>query len=544
MNGFVDVFLSWILAFLAWAPAGLWAVSKLNGAFYDRPIHHLILGTLVGAAINSAILALLSFWVPVHYYLNFGLALANIILFRKTFISGLKGFGSAFWNWSWIYKIGMVVFAAIAVVCTLHISLNNDSGLYYIQFIEWMNSYPVVPGLANLHDRFGFNSHWHLLSAGFNIHEQFGSGTNDLNALIFILIGFGFFDSANQLSKQLNLFDLIWVLFPLPLFFLLRFLTSASPDLPVTLIPLVYFSYLIYKKDESSLPVLAILLSFIVTLKVFTALHFLATLPLLYWVIKAKNYRSIVIAAFCGLMIGGPWIGRNVVQTGYVVFPMESIDLVNVEWKVPPELSSNARKQVATHARTGSYDVRQFNAPMSEWLGTWLSARSKPMLGIIASAGLGSLLLLLMSLLKLFRKKDRQLATLTIFMAGIVLMSLALWWITGPNPRFVYGIVFFFFAYTIAFITSNFNLSKWLRFVPILALLPMLMIARTVLADKGPKLPTEFDSFELDGTTVSYPTKTDKCWTQPLPCTTRERDDLKMRRDDVEDGFMNVGSVR
>ncbi|EMO63800.1 hypothetical protein LEP1GSC133_1179, partial [Leptospira borgpetersenii serovar Pomona str. 200901868] len=33
-----------------------------------------------------------------------------------------------------------------------------DSGLYHIQSIKWIQEYSVVPGLANLHGRFGFNS--------------------------------------------------------------------------------------------------------------------------------------------------------------------------------------------------------------------------------------------------------------------------------------------------------------------------------------------------------------------------------------------------
>lgn len=539
MNGTIEVLISWLLALLAWAPIGLWALAKLEGSFEERPVHNFILGTLIGAALNSAILAILSFWMPMHYQINIGLILLNGVVFRKVFVEGIKSLSSAIWKWSWLNKIGMVVFAAIAVVCTLHISLNNDSGLYYIQFIEWMNSYPVVPGLANLHDRFGFNSHWHLLSAAFNVHQQFGNGTNDLNALIFMIIGLGFFDSANRLSKGLSLFDLTWVLFPIPLFFLLRFLTSASPDLPITLIPLVYFSYLITKKKKSSLPVLILLLSFAATIKVFATIHILVLLPILYWTIKAKNYRSILLAFVCGLLITGPWMGRNVVQTGYLVFPMESIDLVNVDWKVPHQLSSNARKMVATHARTGSYDLEKSEAPTSEWFSTWLSARAKPMLALIVLAGFGSLLLLMISLFQLLRRKEIELSVLNVSMALTLIISLAFWWKTGPNPRFVYGIVFFFFSFSAAFVAANFKLSKWLHFVPIFALLPMFMITRTVLADKGPKLPTEFASFEVDGITVSYPTRTDKCWTQELPCTTRERNDLKLRGENLEDGFAN-----
>ncbi|MDC0303536.1 hypothetical protein OAL15_00850 [Flavobacteriales bacterium] len=539
MNGILDVLISWLFALLVWAPIGLWIVAKFDGGISDRPIHNFILGTIVGAALNSALLAILSFWFPMHYYINIGFIVINGILFRNAFISGTKELATSIWDWSWLNKIGFLALAAIATICTLHLSLNNDSGLYYIQFIEWMNSYPVVPGLANLHDRFGFNSHWHLLSAAFNVHEQIGTGTNDLNALLFMLIGLGFFDSANRLISKLDLFDLIWVLFPLPLFFLLRFLTSATPDLSSTLIPLVYFSYIVLKREKSSLPILVLIMAFAGTIKVFSALHTLVLIPVLLLVLKSKNYKSLFLALLCGLLITLPWMGRNVVQTGYLVFPLESIDLVNSDWKVPPQLSENARKMVATHARTGSYELREYNAPTSEWFGIWLAARAKPMLALIGGAFVGSILVLMIALVKLTRKKDFELALISIFLSISVILSFAFWWKTGPNPRFIYGTVFFFFAYTGAYLISNINLSKWLRFVPLLALLPMGMITRTVLADKGPKLPTEFSSFKIEGAIISYPTRTDKCWRQELPCTTRERNNLELRGESLIDGFRN-----
>ena len=37
-----------------------------------------------------------------------------------------------------------------------------DSGLYHIPVMQWSKLYPLVPGLANLNDRFGFNNS-HLL---------------------------------------------------------------------------------------------------------------------------------------------------------------------------------------------------------------------------------------------------------------------------------------------------------------------------------------------------------------------------------------------
>ena len=429
---------------------------------------------------------------------------------------------SAIGSWPIAGMLGFAVFAAVAVLCSLHTSLNNDSGLYYIQFMQWINSYPVVPGLANLHDRLGNN---------------LGVNTNDLNGLLFLLIGLGCFDSASRLAKEPTIYDAVWALFPLPFFLLLRFLTSTAPDLPSTLIPLVYFSLLVLAKDRTSLPIIGALIAFAATIKVLSILHIIAISPLLFWVIKRKDWKSVGFAAALSLLIVGPWLGRNVVQTGYLVFPMESIDLISVDWKVPNELAGNARKMVDTHARMGTYDPSDYGKPTSEWIGFWLGVQSK---SVLAAVGFGSLLLLLFGCFQCVKKKETDAGLLNIFLGLTVVLSFAFWWNSGPNPRFVYGVVFFFFAYLPALVVSNLNLARWLRFAPLVALLPLLAITRTVLKEPGPKKPTEFSSFDVVGRTIYYPTTTDKCWEHELPCTTEERHDVQFRTKDQGDGFKHA----
>ena len=56
--------------------------------------------------------------------------------------------------------------------------MHYDTGLYHAQAIRWIEEYGVVPGLANLHSRFGYNSASFALSAFFSetwlIGQQIG----------------------------------------------------------------------------------------------------------------------------------------------------------------------------------------------------------------------------------------------------------------------------------------------------------------------------------------------------------------------------------
>ncbi|MBI1286442.1 MAG: hypothetical protein GC178_02580 [Flavobacteriales bacterium] len=534
------ILISWLIALQTWAPIGLWVLKKLNATLEERPVHNFILATIVGAAVNATILGLLSLWMPITINFSMVLMFICILILSRTFKKAISTMFQELKTWSvfgWGALIGLI---GIAVVFTAMPSLNNDSGLYYIQFMKWINSYPVVPGLANLHDRLGFNSHWHLLSAAFDLNGIDPTGSNDLNAFLFILIGLGCIASAERLRHRSDLFDAIWALFPLPFFLLLRFLTSTAPDLPSTLIPLTYLSLVATQREKASLPLLALLIVFAATIKVLSVLHVIAIIPLAWMELKKQRWNTIGLAATLAVVVALPWVLRNVMQTGYLVFPMESLDLFSFDWKVPNELAANARKMVDVHARFGNYDLANYGRPMNDWLPFWFGVQSKTVLGLMAFVFAGSFLLVVADMFMIDRHRGTNRVAFNLFLALTVLISFAFWWQSGPNPRFIYGIVFFFLAYSLAVLATQLRVGKWLRFLPLAALLPMLAIGRTILKEEPPTRPTEFATMPNVDATVYYPTTTDKCWDHALPCANRNRTDLELRGAELKDGFRNT----
>ena len=55
--------------------------------------------------------------------------------------------------------------------------MHFDTGLYHTQSIRWIEEYGVVPGLANLHSRFGYNS------AAFALCALYGGADGGAHAL-------------------------------------------------------------------------------------------------------------------------------------------------------------------------------------------------------------------------------------------------------------------------------------------------------------------------------------------------------------------------
>lgn len=532
MHELLSLVLSWLLAVLSWLPIGLFVLSSLNVKRRDRAIRDFIIAMLVGAAINASILGTFSLFMPLTTKVAWIVAGVTTIPFIPRFMQGIGSVIIRIKSWSILSWIGFAAFLFITIKTSLLPTLNNDSGLYYIQFMEWINSYAAVPGLANLHDRFGFNSNWHLLSAAFN--------SNNLNALLFALMGLGGFQAANSMITKKSVGFAIYALLPITMFLLLRFLTSTAPDLPATLIPMVYFTYLISERKKSSLPLLVLLIAFASTVKLLSVLHVIAILPVVAWTIAKKDYKAVGLAVVAGLVVSVPWLARNVIQTGYLVFPMESIDLFSFDWKVPNELVANARKMVDTHARTGSYDLSNYGKPMSEWFPFWKSVQSKTVLAFLGIAGINSILMLLISLFQLSKKKRTDQATINLFVSLTVIASFAFWWMSGPNPRFIYGITLFFFTYSLGSLAVSFGFGKILRFIPVLSLIPLIWMFRVVKNEPEPKRPTEFKTMEVVNGTIFYPVGTDKCWDYELPCANTDRTDIEFRGEGLGDGFKNI----
>jgi hypothetical protein len=53
--------------------------------------------------------------------------------------------------------------------------------------------------------------------------------------------------------------------------------------------------------------------------------------------VKDKNYRKLSAYCVLALLVFLPWLARNVIMSGYLIYPLPAIDLFNVDWKVPIE---------------------------------------------------------------------------------------------------------------------------------------------------------------------------------------------------------------
>jgi len=149
----------WSIAVLGWGYLVVrWFFPRMLKAEVFQDL--LLLELFCGLAILGLLTQFLNFFFPINSWIVAIALVSGIILF---FLDRLRHpikipflrstiFFALFWLLILTFNTGLLTSA-------------YDTGLYHLQSIRWMNSTAVPLGLANLHDRFGFNSAWFSVNA-------------------------------------------------------------------------------------------------------------------------------------------------------------------------------------------------------------------------------------------------------------------------------------------------------------------------------------------------------------------------------------------
>jgi hypothetical protein len=89
------------------------------------------------------------------------------------------------------YVLAALLFLTVIEIST-HTPGNPDTGLYHAQTIRWIETFPVVPGLGNLHSRLAYNSSWLTLNALFSFAFLGGQSYHPLPGLIVLVACYQF----------------------------------------------------------------------------------------------------------------------------------------------------------------------------------------------------------------------------------------------------------------------------------------------------------------------------------------------------------------
>lgn len=445
-----------------------------------------------------------------------------------------------------------------------------DCGLYYTQTLRWVQQYAVVPGLGNLHIRFGNASAWHILSALLDINGPLGPHFDGLGELL--LLWFLIFHCWNSLKLQgfERYLSLSLVAFALVLAYPL--LSSPSPDLAAgvlgmqTLWQFRKFLRAWNPKEPNQLNTRGLALFFqslfLFQIKLSSAPFFVVAVLILFLIARERWYKTVALLLAFGASFMLSLFCRSYILTGYVLFPIVDGGL-KPDWKLWPadvQFYLDGVRGFARHRLTlpevgkGWTYESLGRLSFSEWFPLWVSDRSLFDWFIILSAVCGWLLLVRYASSQV-RKSFLNHWPL-IFFTWLSGMMLLFWFSNAPDIRFGMAVLGIGFSFTTASLLNGLRPkiysgnSKWF---PSLLMVVLAFMSVVFYRDMRPWqaarwVETPYPKVEIDHTEgpngLFYFPKNrgevpipDQCWDAPLPCGPHFDPDLQYRSSQLKDGF-------
>ncbi len=353
--------------------------------------------------------------------------------------------------WQCILLCSLVVFTAFfACQGTQH----TDTGIYHAQAIRWYEEYGAVKGLGNLQQHQAYNSASLAYAAFFSMKWLVGQSLHGTNGFLqaFLVIW-----SVNGLrgawSRKRHLADGCRIAILLYAIVVSERIMSPATDFSSMYLVLWIVSLWVsnlqnngqaasqcgeetdsqkalqqtkakaqqdemnaqqvqrtkartQQDEEESVCRCGMLCLAIVctaTYKLSAGLLVIAALYPGIWLVRRKKWREIVVLLGTGIVILLPWLARNYMVSGWLLYPFTSIDVFQVDWKVPAEYAQFDSDQIKVYGRC-LYDVSRVNDPMSAWLPVWWSEKTRPEMMLIVGNVLAAAGLLLGGLVCLHRR--------------------------------------------------------------------------------------------------------------------------------------------
>ncbi len=472
--------------------------------------------------------------------------LVILVVYRKDFYKDIK---YHFTNTSLTKKIVMLVLIIFWAYFTSRGYAHYDSDLYHAQSIRWIEEYGVVKGLGNLHIRLGYNSSIFALSALYSMKFLVGQSLHAVNGFIALLLSISVLDIMDSFKrKKIILSDYLRIAAIYYLTMICDKVVSPASDYAImcTIFYIVIkWVSLIEKKEKNVTPYALLCVGgvFAISLKLTAGLILILLIKPAYLLIKEKRIKEIFLYLFMGLMVILPWIVRNVLITGYLVYPFPELDIFDVPWKISPIIAAVDAAEIKTWGR-GLNDALLVDLPITEWLGNWFSNTLSGAEKLIILADIVCAFIALVITAYVFiKKKWEHLDYLLVL--GTIAASYAFWQVSAPLFRYGYAYTLLMIMLTLGFVKMHIGFDKIVYCgVVIFAVVKFALLVKYAYSFRYE--PTyiwqkdygkyEAVAYEIEGNTFYYPLEGDQIGYDYFPASTIEKN-LHFFGDGIKDGF-------
>ncbi len=351
--------------------------------------------------------------------------------------------------------------------------MDYDAGLYRMGIINYAAEYRAIPGLANLHSRFGFSSALGPLSA------FMGNGTWENNGFRIVT---GFVFSLLLLEVALRILvprkrtpgDFLIILgWAFTVWVMLgdsgRWVSSPSQDLMALTTALVAFVFLVdfvnphtrHRWLASAALLTAAISASIRPLSWLLVLCLLLTIYLAsIWVkprerIGLAGHLYLLPSLIAVFVLGVVMMVRDAIISGWLLFPLTAFPLP-VEWRTASPIADSLAITWWGRAPGLSIDQAQAQGWFGPWLDSFISGREMRFFVVAIAASLIPLLWLAGR--RAWRRSWPPMA-LALFPALVVSVA---WFVTAPDIRFGWAGLFALVGIPVAFLLAAGAYPRWL----------------------------------------------------------------------------------
>ncbi len=451
------ILLNWLYIGVTSFAAG-YAILGLFAHLFEYKVRHITSYLWAGLAFATVYAQIWSLFGGVGTASNFVLCILcmiGIALCKKQLAEDFKYILKSFQQQKWKMPVSCFLILLFAYG-TSRGYMHFDTGLYHAQSIRWIEEYGVVPGLAALQARFGYNSSAFALTALYSMKEIMGQSlhaTSGFFALLSSFTALNLYKVFTDKRVRLSDFARIGLIFYLSVIFS-EMMSPASDYYAQILLFVVLILWLEEdewqkeKRIQNPTPygLLCILLVYAASVKFSVAPLLLLVIKPAYMLLKQKDTRQIVICLLGGTITILPFFVRNVMISGWLVYPFAGIDLFSVDWKIPKGQVQYDAMEIGIYGK-GITDVTKWDTPFIQWCPAWFAGlKTLEKLFVLATVaavvfGVVYAIIVFVKYCKGHKKEtlSYSLAFLLVFM--VFTIGTAFWFVSAPLVRYGYAYV-------------------------------------------------------------------------------------------------------
>lgn len=320
---------------------------------------------------------------------------------------------------------------------------HTDTNIYHAAAIRIYEEYGLIKGIGNLQLHYAYNSSYLAFASIFSLKWLLGYSLHTTTGFLETLMCLYAFRGLRNFEKHENhITDMMRV--GILLYALINVTRSMSP---ATDYASMYFALFLItawcenlfegRSDLTIYCLLSVAAVFTATIKFSSSLLVILAVYPAYLLLRQRKWKEIAFCIFCGCLVICPFLIRNYLISGWLLYPFDGIDLFRTEWKIPKEYLLHDANQIKVWGRC-LFDVDKIDMPVREWLPIWWEhqvGHEKMFLGAVV---LGLVLQLVILFHRLLKRQKLRLPLIILHFA--VWANIFVWFFMAPFIR--YGLAF------------------------------------------------------------------------------------------------------